>query len=241
MKIGLLGYGAMGKIICEMAKERGHEVVSIVDINKGIVTSDADCYIDFSVSSAFKKNIQKVCNFSIPIVIGTTGWYDDFQKYEALLKETNTKGIWGSNFSLGVNIFMSIVEESSSLMNTYMKEYDVLTHEFHHKNKVDSPSGTAIKIASLINEKIKNKNTLQYEKLERKPKAEEIHVTSSRGGDFPGTHQVFFDSSFDTIELTHRARTRTGFALGAIIAAENISSAPIGLSDFYTFFKTMYT
>ncbi len=240
MKIGIIGYGTMGKAIEKIAKQRNHEVVSIIDIGDSDFNKEVECYIDFSTADALSENIKQVCALQIPLVIGTTGWYNDFEKYKSIFIQNNNKGIWGSNFSLGVNIFMTIVEDASKKFSQFSDTYDVLLHEFHHKNKMDSPSGTALKIASLVKDNFKAKSDIQTEKLDRRIKEEELHVTSTRGGYVPGTHQVIFDSASDSIELIDRARNREGFALGSVIAAENIAQAPVGLSDFYEIFKKIY-
>ncbi len=240
MKIGIIGYGTMGKAIEKIAKQRNHEVVSIIDSGDSAFDKAVDCYIDFSTANALSENIKQVCALQIPLVIGTTGWRSNFEKYKNLFIQYNNKGIWGSNFSLGVNIFMSIIEDASKKFSQFSDTYDVFLHEFHHKNKMDSPSGTALKIASLVKDNFKAKSDIQTEKLDRKVKAEELHVTSTRGGYVPGTHQVIFDSASDSIELIDRARNREGFALGSVIAAENIAQAPMGLSDFYDIFKQVY-
>lgn len=240
MKIGIIGYGTMGKAIEKIAKQRNHEIVSIIDVGDHEFNKAVECYIDFSTAGALSENIKKVCALQIPLVIGTTGWYHDFEKYKDIFVQNDNKGIWGSNFSLGVNIFMSIVEDAAKKFSQFSDTYDVFLHEFHHKNKIDSPSGTALKIASLVKDNFKAKSNIQTQKLDRKIKEAELHVTSTRGGYVPGTHQVIFDSASDSIELIDRARNREGFALGSVIAAENIVQAPVGLSDFYGIFKEVY-
>lgn len=242
MKIGIIGYkGKMGVLIEQVALIKGHEITKKIDFNEGAIdNNNVDCYIDFSTAPALEKNLEAICKAKVPIVIGTTGWYDKKQEYHKIFKENNIKAIWGSNFSLGVNIFMNVLENSSKLIfNNFMKEYDVFTNEIHHNQKIDSPSGTAIKIAELLRDGLDNKNKLVYDKLDRKIEGNEIHVSSTRGGYVPGTHSVFFDSDFDTIELKHTARKRNGFALGSVYAAEIINTkAEYGLNDFYTLFKS---
>jgi 4-hydroxy-tetrahydrodipicolinate reductase len=237
MRLGIIGYGKMGKMIEQIAKDRKHEVVSIIDIqNPTDISADVDCYIDFTVAGALEKNLPVLCKLQVPVVIGTTGWASRKTEYENLFIQSGNKGIWSSNFSLGVNLFWKVLQQASSIFNTFSKEYDVMVHEFHHKNKVDSPSGTALQTANIILENFTSKNKIVTESLDRKRSDDEIHVSSTRGGAIPGTHHVIFDSVFDSIELTHTARTREGFALGAVLAAEKIRDFNPGLFNFYDVF-----
>lgn len=237
MKLGLIGYGSMGKIVEQIAKDRGHQIVSIIDKDRDeTITKKLDCYIDFSVAESTKTILPELCKMQIPLVTGTTGWDDKKADFEKLFLRCDNRGIWGSNFSLGVNLFWKTIQNASALFDNFSKEYDVMVHEFHHKNKIDSPSGTAYRIAELIMNASSQKDTVVTQALQRKPRQNELHVSSTRGGAIPGTHSVIFDSMFDTIELKHTARSRQGFALGAVLAAEKILQLDKGLHNFFDIF-----
>jgi 4-hydroxy-tetrahydrodipicolinate reductase len=215
MKIALLGYGKMGKVIERIALERGHEIVlkkSSQDSFSGL--ENADVAIDFSVPSSAIENISECLNKGIPVVSGTTGWLDNYDKMVALCNEKNGAFIYGSNFSLGVNLFFELNDHLSKMMARF-NQYQVSMEEIHHTQKLDAPSGTAISLAKDI---IKNYNYSNWT-LET-PKADEIKIDAKRIENVPGTHSVFYTSDVDTIEIKHTAHSRDGFAFGAIIAAE---------------------
>ena len=158
----------------------------------------------------------------LPIVVGTTGWAKNESEIESLLEKTGGVAMRSSNFSIGVNTFYKIVEEAAKLFAEY-SDYDVAVWEAHHNQKADSPSGTALEIARRVMAGNKAKTELVVDAFHERPKANELHVSSTRVGNEPGTHTVFFDSSADSIELTHRARSREGFAKGAVVALEKLS------------------
>ena len=239
MKIGLVGYGKMGHIIKNCAELLNHEVVCTVDvvsedasvkINSGdteslkraVKSSGAEGIIEFSHPSCVIENIKALLPLSLPIVVGTTGWND---KYDEINKAASDCGgiiMTSSNFSIGVNILLKSGEEAVKIMEPW-NEYDIATWEAHHNQKADSPSGTAITIAETILKNTKKKDKLVFDAFHEKPKANELHVSSTRLGYVPGTHTVMFDSPADTIEITHRARSREGFAYGAVHALEKLS------------------
>lgn len=237
MKIAINGYGKMGRLIAQLASEQNIEVVSTIDpavksadfkeLNKNAL-SNVDVIIDFTVPEAVANNIEKYIKHSTNAVIGTTGWYKDLNNIKNKVEENNTGLIWSANFSIGVNIFYRIIRESANLIDNFTL-YDVMGYEIHHNRKKDSPSGTMSMIGDILLENIKNKKKIVTEKLNRKILQEEIHLASVRGGNVPGTHVVSFDSPVDTIELNHTARSRRGFALGALKAAEWIN----GKKGFY--------
>jgi 4-hydroxy-tetrahydrodipicolinate reductase len=237
MKIGIIGYGRMGKLIAEIAKEKGHEINAIIDPNleeaskeiNDVTLKDVDVCIDFSSPETIFENIEKVSSLGKNIVVGTTGWYDSMDQVKETISKNSTGLIWSGNFSLGVNVFFKIVEETSKIFNN-LPEYDVLGLEYHHKNKKDSPSGTARMIADRIISNIGRKEKIVYDKLDRKIEDNELHIASVRGGSIPGIHEVKFDSDEDTIILRHEARNRVGFAVGAVKAAEFIE----GKKGFYS-------
>jgi len=215
MKIALLGYGKMGKVIEKIALERGHEIVLKKDVEVAFDgLENADVAIDFSVPDCAVANISECLNNAIPVISGTTGWITDYQKMVDLCQEKNGSFIYSSNYSLGVNVFFELNEYLAKMMSN-LKQYTVSMEEIHHTQKLDAPSGTAI---SLANGVIKNTNYLNWT-LET-PISNEIHIEAKRIENIPGTHSVFYDSEVDQIEIKHTAHSREGFALGAVIAAE---------------------
>lgn len=215
MKIALLGYGRMGKVIERIALERGHEVVlrkTDVDTFEGLEL--ADVAIDFSVPDAAVSNISTCMENNIPVISGTTGWLEDYPKMVKLCEEKNGAFIYGSNFSLGVNIFFELNAHLAKMMSN-LGQYKISMEEIHHLQKLDAPSGTAI---SLANDIIKNSDYSSW--AIENPKEDEIFIDAKREEGVPGTHSVFYTSAVDTIEIKHTAHNREGFALGAVVAAE---------------------
>lgn len=215
MKIALLGYGKMGKVIERIALERGHEII----LKKSSQNSfdglqNADVAIDFSVPTSAVTHISECLNNNVPIICGTTGWLEDYEKMVSLCNEKKGSFIYGSNFSLGVNIFFELNEYLAKMMYN-LKQYNVSMEEIHHTQKLDAPSGTAISLANGI---IKNTDFTNWTLEE--PKNNEIHIEAKRIENVPGTHSIFYDSEVDQIEIKHTAHSREGFALGAVIAAE---------------------
>ena len=217
MKIALLGYGKMGKVIERIALERGHEIVLKKDQDTPFDgLKNADVAIDFSVPDSAVANISECLNNGIPIISGTTGWLTNYPKMVQLCEEKNGSFIYGSNFSLGVNVFFELNEYLAKVMAN-LKQYNVSMEEIHHTQKLDAPSGTAITLAEGI---IKNTNYANWT-LET-PISNEIHIDAKRIENVPGTHSIFYDSEVDQIEIKHTAHSREGFALGAVIAAERL-------------------
>lgn len=216
MKIALLGYGKMGKVIERIALERGHEIVLKKDeFNTYDGLSTADVAIDFSVPSAAVSNISAAFNNNVPVVSGTTGWLEHYDEMIALCNEKKGGFISSSNFSLGVNIFFGLNEYLAKIMNQF-DSYKVSMEEIHHIHKLDAPSGTAISLAQGV---IENSNNYANWTLEE-AKTNEIRIEAKRIGEVPGTHTVNYDSPIDSIEIKHTAHNREGFALGAVVAAE---------------------
>lgn len=241
MKIAIVGYGKMGHMIENSAKNFGHQIVATIDVlsqdatnlvsqgdynavANAVKESGADGVIEFSHPSSVIGNITSLLPLGIPIIIGTTGWNEKRQEIDELASKCNGVAMTSSNFSIGVNMFYKIVEEAAKLFSQF-DEYDVSVFEAHHNQKADSPSGTAIDIAKHLMANFPKKNTIVTESFHEKPKSSELHVASMRCGSIPGTHTVFFDSIPDTIEITHRARSREGFANGAVHCLERLSSA----------------
>ncbi|MBT5419846.1 MAG: 4-hydroxy-tetrahydrodipicolinate reductase [Candidatus Cloacimonetes bacterium] len=235
LKIALIGYGQMGNLIEQLASQNDCEIVSIIDPTLGneITTqtvADADVCIEFSTPDAAFENIVKLIELNKNIVTGTTGWYDNLDKVKLMVEKKGTGFIYGSNFSVGMNLFFSIIESAAKLMNK-AEDYDLFGLEMHHNKKKDSPSGTAKVLSEIILQNIDRKTKVQYDKLDRKIEQDELHFTSVRSGNIPGTHSISFDSEADTIELKHTARNRNGLALGAIKAAKWINNK----TGFYNF------
>ena len=215
MKIALLGYGKMGKVIERIALERGHEIVLKKDQNntfEGLL--NADVAIDFSVPDSAVENISECLNNAIPVISGTTGWLVDYPKMAQLCEAKNGSFIYASNFSLGVNVFFELNEYLAKMMAN-LKQYNVSMEEIHHTHKLDAPSGTAITLAEGV---IKHTDYANWT-LET-PISNEIHIEAKRIENVPGTHSIFYDSEVDQIEIKHTAHSREGFALGAVVAAE---------------------
>ncbi len=225
MKIALLGYGKMGKAIEEVALRRGHEIVLRKDADTSYDgLTAADVAIDFSVPTSAVTNITTCLNSNIPVISGTTGWLEDYEIMTALCNEKNGAFIYGSNFSLGVNIFFELNEHLAKIMSKFA-DYKVQMQEIHHSQKLDAPSGTAITLAKAI---IDNSDYSSWALSEAQ--SDEIYIDAQRIDKVPGTHTVTYNSSVDSIEIKHTAHNREGFALGAILAAEWL----VGKSGVYT-------
>ena len=215
MKIALLGYGKMGKVIERVAQERGHEIVlrkKSDDSFDGLET--ADVAIEFSVPGAAVNNLTECFNKNVPAICGTTGWLEHYDEMKQLCEANKGAFIYGSNFSLGVNIFFELNVQLAKMMSK-LKQYNVSMEEIHHTQKLDAPSGTAI---SLANDIIANSNYLGW--AIENPKENDIFIEAKREENVPGTHTVMYDSDVDSIEIKHTAHSREGFALGAVVAAE---------------------
>jgi dihydrodipicolinate reductase len=221
VKIALIGYGKMGKEIEKIALDRGHEIVLIIDINNpGDLTSEnlkkADVVIEFTVPASALNNYKLCFDAGVPVVSGTTGWLDKRDEVHQLCKAANATFFHTTNFSLGVNIFFAVNKRLAQLMAN-RGEYKVGMTEIHHTQKLDAPSGTAITLAEGILENIPTKTSWVNQPTE---KVEELGIISEREGQVPGTHIVKYDSEVDYIEITHCAKSRKGFAFGAVLAAE---------------------
>ena len=216
MKIALLGYGKMGKIIEQIALQRGHEIVLKIDENSANYDITlADIAIDFSIPAAAFKNISNCLNNNVPVISGTTGWLDQFSEASELCKQKKGAFIYASNFSLGVNIFFELNTYLAKMM-CKLKQYSISIEEIHHTKKLDAPSGTAISLAEGI---IKNSDKESWA-LNVTNKETEIPIMAKRIDEVPGKHTVEYKSAVDTLEIKHTAHSRDGFALGAVIAAE---------------------
>lgn len=253
MKIALIGYGKMGHIIEEIAISRGHEIVAAIDINnqedfESEAFKSADVAIEFTTPKTCLGNIAKCLNAKVPVVVGSTGWYGELPAVKAQVEQCNGSLFWASNFSIGVNVFVAMQKFMARIMNNY-PNYDVAMEETHHIHKLDSPSGTAITIADAIINNLDRKNSWKETaclwqnedcSLDVARNAEvgttfvahadnELEVVALRRGEVPGIHTVVYDSDVDTITMTHSAKSRRGFALGAVVAAEWMSDGKKGV------------
>jgi len=247
MKIALLGYGKMGKMIEKFALDNQHEIVLKIDESNLMELTEnnlkkADVAIEFSTPKAVLNNITLCLKAQVPIVIGTTGWYNQLENIQQQCREYNGTIIYGSNFSIGVNLFFGFNNYLAKVMGKSGTDYDVIVEEIHHTQKLDSPSGTAITIAEdlikALPYKQSWKNTVQHHHANTIPNTtDEIPILSYREGEVPGTHIVRYQSTIDEIELKHTAKNREGFAKGAVIAAEWIKDKKgfYSVKDMFTF------
>ena len=238
MKIAILGYGKMGHEIERVAKLKGIEVKSTIDlqnpeamhkeINKESLAG-VDVVIDFTAPSAVVENVRRVSKLGKNMVVATTGWYEYIDEVKKIVNESKIGFVYSSNFSIGVSAYLKIIEAAARIFNK-ITDYDAYGFELHHNQKVDSPSGTAKSIAEVLIKNIDRKKKLAFDRMERRITPDELHFASLRAGSIPGTHIVGFDSEADTIEIKHTARSRAGFTFGALMAAEWIS----GKKGFHT-------
>jgi 4-hydroxy-tetrahydrodipicolinate reductase len=238
MKIALIGYGKMGKTIERIACERGHEIVAIIDLdNTGDFDSEefksADIAIEFTAPQVALSNYRRAFASGVAVVSGTTGWTDQLPELKKEIDANGNTLFWSSNFSLGVNIFMAVNKYLATIMNQF-PDYDVEMTEIHHTQKLDAPSGTAITLAEEIIEKLDRKNKWVKE-LEKN--STELAIKSIREGQVPGIHTVHYESDVDSITITHDAKSREGFALGAVVAAEYTFGKKgfLGMNDMLKF------
>lgn len=227
MNIALLGYGRMGRDAEQAAIERGHTVTLRFTShhqlgNAGSIAADLigiDCCIDFSTAAAAIEHIQKIAPLQVPLVVGTTGWHEHLARLTELVTQCEGTLFHAANFSVGAHVFFHAVEAASDLMNRFT-DYDIAIHEVHHRLKKDAPSGTALALAKRILDRVGRKTSVVSSLTNAQLLPHELLVTSSRVGSVAGTHSVFFDSPIDSLQLTHTAHNRRGFADGAVRAAE---------------------
>lgn len=241
MRIAVVGYGQMGHMVEQCARRMGHEVSATVDpaaqdasvvvpagdsaaVAAAVSESGAEGVIEFSHPSAVMGNIRALLPLGLPLVVGTTGWTEHEPEAEALAAECGGTLVRSANFSVGVNMFYKIVEQAARLVASF-PEYDTAIWEAHHARKADSPSGTALELARRVMAANPAKSELVTGAFHERPRPEQLHVSSTRVGFVPGTHAVLFDSPADTIELVHTARSREGFASGAVHALVRLSQA----------------
>ena len=221
LKIALVGYGKMGKAIETIALERGHEIVLKLDLNNAAdFTAEnlqkADVAIEFTGPGSAYGNIMKCLEYGVPLVCGSTGWLEKMEEVKAYCNKVNGCFLYASNFSIGVNIFFEINKRLAELMKPHA-EYNVSMEEIHHTQKRDAPSGTAVSLAEQVIEKLGRKNKWVNE---TSANPAELAIISKRIDPAPGTHIVSYNSVIDSIDIVHTAHSRTGFATGAVLAAE---------------------
>lgn len=224
MKIALIGYGKMGKAIEEIAISRGHQVVlkvSIDNLEDNTVSKiqEADLAIEFTGPDSAYDNIIRCLEAGVPVVSGSTGWLSRMEEVKQYCQEHNGTFLYASNFSVGVNVFFEVNKRLAALMAPH-PDYNVRITEIHHTEKRDSPSGTAITLAEQVMEKIKRKKEWVNHISDN---LGELEILSERTDPAPGTHTIEYNSSIDTITITHTAHNRKGFATGAVLAAEFIA------------------
>lgn len=211
MKIALLGYGRMGQLVEEMAMRKGHQIAARFSRQLGTLSErlseieSADLVIDFSHASAIEQHIDHCLAFRKPLIIGTTGWEEKLEQASQRVQQAQGSCLYAPNFSIGAYLFRHLVAYAAKLVQPFA-EYDVGGTECHHRQKLDQPSGTAKDLTQVV--------------LEQMPRLENFTFSSLRCGHMPGTHTLYFDSPIDTLTLSHQARTREGFAQGAVLAAE---------------------
>ena len=238
MKIALIGYGKMGKTIEQIALQRGHQIVSIIDINN---TADfdseafrsADVAIEFTTPATALGNYMRCFEANVPVVSGTTGWLSHLDEVKAKCEQEGKTFFYASNFSVGVNIFFALNRYLAKIMNGF-PAYDVRMTEVHHIHKLDAPSGTAITLAEGILDNAERKERWTLETAEQPT---DLPIHAIREGEVPGIHEIIYESEADTISIKHDAKSRAGFALGAVIAAEFTAGKKgfLGMNDLFHF------
>lgn len=238
MKIALIGYGKMGKTIEQIALSRGHQIVSIVDINnpeefQSDNFKSADVAIEFTTPATAFDNYMKCFAAGVPIVSGTTGWLDRLGEIKEMCEKDGQTFFYASNYSIGVNIFFALNKYLAKIMNNF-PSYDISLTETHHIHKLDAPSGTAITLAESILDNIDRKDRWTLETAEQPA---DLPIHAIREGEVPGIHEVTYESDVDYISIKHDAKSRAGFALGAVVAAEFTAGKKgfLGMDDMLKF------
>jgi len=220
LRLAIVGYGKMGRLIDQLAPEYGFEVTARCDVDRREPLEGCDVAVEFSAPSAVLGNVEMLAEKRIPVVIGTTGWSGEMDRVQRAIEEHGSAAVWSPNYSVGVNVFFRLAAEAARLLAA-QPEYGAWGWEIHHITKKDAPSGTMLKLVE----------TMQSAGFERP-----IDVSSSRAGAHPGTHEIGFDSAADTITLRHAARSREGFARGALQAARWLP----GRRGFFEFSEVLF-
>jgi len=239
MKISLIGYGKMGQIIRKTAESRGHQIAAIIDINNpDDVDSPAflgsDVAIEFTTPATAFNNYIKCFERNIPVVSGTTGWTTNIDRIKKMCEEEGKTFFYSSNFSIGVNILFALNKQLAKIMNRF-PNYDVEITETHHIHKLDAPSGTAITLAEGILDNLDRKKEWKLEKTDNV--ADDLLIHAIREGEVPGIHEIKYESEADFVSIRHEAKNRSGFALGAVLAAEFVQGKKgfFGMNDLLHF------
>lgn len=225
MKIALTGTGQMGDAVASMADGRGHEVVATFNSKRPLLeagpsaVADAEAVIDFSLPHLAVEHIRRYAEWQVPAVIGTTGWYDNLDEAREIVESSSGTLLYAPNFSLGVAVLSRAVRSVLPLLDR-LDHFDAYVHETHHTKKKDSPSGTGLMLAEAIVSGLRRKNCIETETVHGLIDTDTLHVSSTRAGSVFGRHVVGFDSEVDELMFEHRAKSRRGFALGAVRAAE---------------------
>jgi 4-hydroxy-tetrahydrodipicolinate reductase len=242
VRLVLLGMGRMGQVVARLAREAGHEIVAELDIDeslgRGPVPAEirgADVAIDFTVPEAVLGSVRSLADAGIPVVVGTTGWNAQLEDVRKIVTSKGTALVYGSNFSIGANILLSLVTEAARLVERF-EEYDPYVLDHHHRLKADTPSGTALRLAASLVENLSRKDRIESGTLTGRIDERALHVVGIRAGSAFGRHVVGFDSEADTIEIAHTAKGREGFARGALFAAEWIVGKK-GVFEFHELFE----
>lgn len=242
MKLALLGSGRMGREVERLAHATGHEIVVSLDsqTNPGgdalrDAVADADVVLDFTRPEAALRNIEDVARAGLPMVVGTTGWYDEIDKVREIVRTQGTGLVWAANFSIGAQALLRLVEHAAKFLDRF-EEYDPYVVEHHHRGKRDTPSGTGLRLAEKIIASMSRKDQSLSGNPEGRIPLRAVHVASVRAGEAFGQHKVGFDAAAESIELTHTARSREGFARGALYAAEWIRQRT-GVFEFSELFE----
>jgi len=233
MKISILGLGGMGQAIKKQALQRDHQILSEIKSKKEYSQDKiklADIIIEVTRPHVCLENIKNIIDVKKDLLVVTTGWYENLDLVKEIVQKAKIRFFYSPNFSIGVNIYYKIIQEAAKLINR-CEEYDIWGTEIHHKQKIDSPSGTAKVLENILLQNIERKTDIIEDKLERKIKENEIHFSSTRGGAVNFAHTIGFDSEADCIEIKHSARNRNGYALGAVKTAEWLVKQKPG---FYT-------
>ncbi len=231
MHILILGYGKMGKTIESILSSKGHtsDHADTIEERSRFGNKNFDVIIDFSIPDAALDNIFFAFQKKTPIVCGTTGWLNRFEEAKKRCEEEGGTLFYSPNYSIGVNLFFQLNKKFASVMNKFV-DYDVSMNEIHHTQKLDAPSGTAIRLAEIVTEQLDHKTGWSFEK----PAKDKLQITSERIGEVPGTHTITYTSPIDSISLTHEAHSRAGFAMGAVLVAEWVwdKKGVLGMDEF---------
>jgi 4-hydroxy-tetrahydrodipicolinate reductase len=239
MNIAIIGYGRMGHAVERAAEARGHRIVARIDPEasgadfaeiSAAAVADAEICVEFTLPGAVVGNLLRLLELGRPVVTGTTGWQDRLAEVRTAIERTNGTLLHGPNFSIGVNLLFHLTKTAAALFNRF-EQYDPYVWEMHHSGKADSPSGTAVRLAEIVQAGIPRKTRLATGSLDRRIALDELSVASVRAGGAPGSHTVGFDGPFDSLTLTHVNRDRESLAQGAILALEWLA----GRSGFYDF------